>query len=85
LERQIGMAELEAAEQHLSAALARLQSALNRRLVRGGGAPLTGEQADLAEEVIALRDECYTLREVTGHVVRRLDGSVEELDRLIGS
>jgi hypothetical protein len=84
LERQIGMAELEAAEQHLGVALERLQAALNRRLTRMGSAPLTGEQVDLADEVIALRDECQTLREVTGHVARRLDSSVDELDRLIG-
>jgi hypothetical protein len=74
------MAELEAAERHLSAALERLQAALNRR--RSGGAPASS--ADLPDDVIALQEECQTLREVAGHVSQRLDRSIHELDRLLG-
>jgi hypothetical protein len=76
------MAELEAAERHLSAALERLQAALNRR--RSGGAPASGVAADLPDDVIALQEECQTLREVAGHVSQRLDRSIHELDRLLG-
>jgi hypothetical protein len=75
------MAELEAAERHLSAALERLQAALSRR--RSGGAPASGV-ADLPDDVIALQEECQTLREVAGHVSQRLDRSIDELDRLLG-
>jgi len=75
------MAELEAAERHLSAALERLQAALNRR--RSGAAPASGA-ADLPDDVIALQEECQTLREVAGHVSQRLDRSINELDRLLG-
>ncbi len=70
------MAELEAAERHLSAALERLQTALRRR-----GA---GVGRDLPEDVVALQEECQTLREVASHVSQRLDRSIGELDRLLG-
>jgi hypothetical protein len=72
------MAELEAAERHLSAALERLQAALRRR--RPGDALA----ADLPDDVVALQEECQTLREVAGHVSQRLDRSIHELDRLLG-
>jgi hypothetical protein len=75
------MAELEAAERHLSAALERLQAALNRRRSRAAAAP---GAADLPDDVIALQEECQTLREVAGHVSQRLDRSINELDRLLG-
>jgi len=75
------MAELEAAERHLSAALERLQAALNRR--RSGAAPASSV-SDLPDDVIALQEECQTLREVAGHVSQRLDRSINELDRLLG-
>jgi hypothetical protein len=74
------MAELEAAERHLSAALERLQAALNRRRSGAGQAAVS----DLPEDVIALQEECQTLREVAGHVSQRLDRSINELDRLLG-
>jgi hypothetical protein len=74
------MAELEAAERHLSAALERLQAALSRR--RSGDAPAWNP--DLPDDVIALQEECQTLREVAGHVSQRLDRSIGELDRLLG-
>ena len=73
------MAELEAAERHLSAALERLQTALRRRS-SGDIAVAT----DLPDDVVALQEECQTLREVAGHVSQRLDRSIHELDRLLG-
>jgi len=76
------MAELEAAERHLSAALERLQAALNRRMAEGGLAPQIG--SDLPDDVVALQEECQTLREVASHVSQRLDRSIHELDRLLG-
>jgi hypothetical protein len=76
------MAELEAAERHLSAALERLQAALNRRMAGGGPAPHVA--SDLPDDVVALQEECQTLREVASHVSQRLDRSIHELDRLLG-
>jgi hypothetical protein len=76
------MAELEAAERHLSAALERLQAALNRR--RAGGAAAAGVASDLPDDVVALQQECQMLREVAGHVSQRLDRSIGDLDRLLG-
>jgi hypothetical protein len=76
------MAELEAAERHLRAALERLQAALSRR--RTGHTPASGVASDLPDDVIALQEECQTLREVAGHVSQRLDRSINELDRLLG-
>jgi hypothetical protein len=76
------MAELEAAERHLSAALERLQAALSRR--GSGGLPAAGVASDLPDDVVALQEECQTLREVAGHVSQRLDRSIHELDRLLG-
>ena len=76
------MADLEAAERHLSAALERLQAALNRRL--SGGASGLSVGSDLPEDVVALQEECQTLREIAGHVSQRLDHSIDQLDRLIG-
>jgi hypothetical protein len=75
------MADLQAAERHLSAALERLQAALNRRTSGGAAAPVG---SDLPDDVIALQEECQTLREVAGHVSQRLDRSIDELDRLLG-
>ena len=75
------MAELEAAERHLSAALERLQAALQRR---GAGAPAVNVGRDLPEDVVALQEECQTLREVASHVSQRLDRSISDLDRLLG-
>jgi hypothetical protein len=76
------MADLEAAERHLSAALERLQAALNRRM--SGGGPISNVGSDLPDDVIALQEECQTLREVASHVSQRLDRSIHELDRLLG-
>ena len=81
-DRRSGMAELEAAERHLSAALERLQAALNRRGSGRGSA--AGGVSDMPDDVIALQEECQTLREVAGHVSQRLDRSISELDRLLG-
>jgi len=73
------MADLAAAEQHLNAALERLQAALSRRMAAG-----TRRGRDLPEDVIALQEECQTLREVAGHAALRLDSTIGELDRLLG-
>jgi predicted nucleic acid-binding Zn-ribbon protein len=107
IKRQIGMSQLEAAQQHLQAALARLENALARRLTPPlSGAPedyerafgaLTAERNDLARDVGMLRSECdrlnaalsaierdhRNLREVTGQVAQRIDGSIAEIDRLL--
>ncbi|MDX1541663.1 MAG: DUF4164 family protein [Geminicoccaceae bacterium] len=91
------MGELEAAQRHLTEALRRLEGALARRLSRGGGT--NGQHADpgIGGDVEALRDECQRLnaaldealrerdvvRAAAGSVVQRLDGSIDELDRLL--
>lgn len=89
------MGELEAAQRHLTEAVRRLESALTRRLSRNPG-PTNGP-ASGAPDVDALRDECQRLnaaldhamrerdevREAADSVVRRLDGSIDELDRLL--
>jgi hypothetical protein len=72
------MAELETAERHLGAALERLQIAVSRRAGRVAAA------SDLPDDVVALQEECQTLREVTSHVAARLDSSIAEIDRLLG-
>lgn len=97
------MGELEAAQRHLTEALRRLESALERRLATGGG-PTNGHAGDpddresLVADVGELRRECERLqsaldeavrdrdavRETADAVARRLDGSIDELDRLIG-
>ena len=60
-------------------------------------AEITAERNALARDVRALRSECDrlsaalsemqrehdSLREVTGHVARRIDGSIAEIDRLL--
>jgi chromosome segregation ATPase len=60
-------------------------------------AEITAERNDLARDVRALRSECDRLsaalsemqrdqddlRAVTGKVVRRIDGSIDEIDRLL--
>lgn len=82
----------------LESALARRLSRGDRP-VNGHPGPEGGaaERASLAADVDALRDECERLnvalddamrerdavREVADTVVRRLDGSIEELDRLL--
>ena len=76
------MADLETAERHLSAALERLQAALHRR--GSGGLPAPGVGSDLPDDVVALQEECQTLRAVASHVAQRLDSSIDELDRLLG-
>jgi hypothetical protein len=63
----------------LNAALERLQTALSRRV--SGAAPVG---KDLPEDVVALQEECRTLREVAGHAAIRLDITIGELDRLLG-
>ena len=91
------MGELEAAQRHLTEALRRLESALARRLSRGGGTGNGSAGPGLAADVEALREECQRLnaaldeamrerdmvREAAGAVVQRLDGSIDELDRLL--
>jgi hypothetical protein len=74
------MADLAAAEQHLKTALERLQTALSRRM-SGAARPLG---KDLPGDVVALQEECRTLREVAGHAALRLDSTIGELDRLLG-
>jgi len=60
-------------------------------------AAITAERNDLARDVGMLRGECdrlsaalseiqqdhRNLRDVTGHVARRIDGSIAEIDRLL--
>jgi hypothetical protein len=75
------MADLATAEQHLNAALERFQAALSRRMSGAAGAPLG---KDLPDDVVALQEECQTLREVAGHAALRLDITIGELDRLLG-
>lgn len=90
------MGDLEAAQRHLTEALGRLEGALTRRLSRptfseGDADPL------VSGDMEAMRDECRRLnaaldearrerdavREAADAVVRRLDGSIDELDRLL--
>jgi hypothetical protein len=99
------MSQLETAQRHLNRALRRLESALERRLVRAGNGEAApqgeggGAHEDLNRNLAMLRDQCdrlsvalneaqhdnRTLREVNGQVARRLDSSIAELDRLLGS
>jgi predicted nucleic acid-binding Zn-ribbon protein len=103
------MSQLQAAQQHLTEALRRLENALVRRLMQvGSGAPaeverafavLTAERDDLARDLAMLRGECdrlsaalseiqrdhRNLREATGHVAQRIDGSIAEIDHLLGA
>jgi hypothetical protein len=103
------MSQFETAQRHLSRALRRLETALERRLSRpsGGGdgidprtlADIGAERDELAHNLGVLREQCdrlsaalaeaqqdnHTLREVSGRVAQRLDGSIVELDRLLGS
>jgi ABC-type phosphate transport system auxiliary subunit len=103
------MSQFETAQRHLSRALRRLETALERRLSRpaGGGdgidsralGEIGAERDELARQFEMLRDQCdrlsaalseaqqdnRTLREVSGRVAQRLDGSIVELDRLLGS
>jgi hypothetical protein len=103
------MSQFETAQRHLSRALRRLETALERRLSRphdgGDGvdpralADIGAERDELARNLGVLREQCdrlgaalaeaeqdnRTLREVSGHVAQRLDGSIVELDRLLGS
>jgi hypothetical protein len=71
------------------------------RPTNGGGSPdaAGGGHDELNRDVALLRDQCdrlsealneaqhdnRTLREVNGAVARRLDSSIAELDRLLGS
>ena len=98
--RQTGMSQLEAAQQRLTEALRRLESALTRRMMQAAsGAPGDFERrlATITAERSMLRAECdrlsaalneiqrdhRNLRDVTGHVARRIDGSIAEIDRLL--
>jgi chromosome segregation ATPase len=93
------MAELEAAQRHLSNALQRLQTALEHRspgatdvLAQAGG-----QRDDLTRHVGVLRSECdrlsaalseaqrdnENLRRVSIQVAKRLDSSIAEIDRLL--
>lgn len=90
------MGELEAAQRHLTESLRRLESALARRLSRTAGTN-GGSDPRLAGDVQALREECQRLnaaldealrerdvvRATADSLVRRLDGSIDELDRLL--
>jgi len=65
----------------------------------GGLARISAERDELARNLGVLRAQCdqlsaalseaqqgnRSLREVSGHVAQRLDGSIVELDRLLGS
>jgi hypothetical protein len=69
------------------------------RPTNGGGSPDAAGGGELNRDVVQLRDQCdrlsealneaqhdnRTLREVNGQVTRRLDSSIAELDRLLGS
>ena len=109
-ERLSAMSQFETAQRHLSRALRRLETALERRLSLPPGdggdgidprvlADIGAERDELARNLGVLRDQCdrlsaalseaqqdnRTLREVSGRVAQRLDGSIVELDRLLGS
>jgi hypothetical protein len=74
--------------------LMRPPSAAGGQAFEGSG----GERGDLARDLDLLRGECdrlsaalgevqrdhRNLREVTSHVARRIDGSIAEIDRLLG-
>jgi chromosome segregation ATPase len=93
------MAELEAAQRHLSNALQRLQTALERRPsgTMGVHAQAGERRDDLARHVGVLRSECdrlsaalseaqrdnENLRRVSSQVAKRLDSSIAEIDRLL--
>ncbi|HSA82442.1 MAG TPA: hypothetical protein VLE23_16610 [Geminicoccaceae bacterium] len=65
----------------------------------GALARISAERAELARNLGVLREQCdqlsaalseaqhdnRALRELSGHVAQRLDGSIVELDRLLGS
>jgi prefoldin subunit 5 len=94
------MSQLEAAQQRLTAALRRLESALTQHMMKSAsGAPgdLERRLAAIAAERSMLRAECdrlsaalsevqrehRNLREVTGQVAGRIDGSIAQIDRLL--
>lgn len=95
------MSQLETAQRHLSRALRRLETALERKLSQSGNgaAAPSAEHTTLARDVALLRDQCdrlsvalneaqhdnRSLRQVNDDVARRLDSSIAELDRLLGS
>src|SRR5262245_18595054 len=80
IKRQIGMSQLEAAQQHLQAALTRLENALARRVTaplsvapedyERALAALTAERYDLARDVGMLRSECDRLSEALSAMER---------------
>ena len=102
------MSQLEAAQRHLTRALRRLETALERRISKSPGEPAGPERRELgqialerdqlARNLATMHEQCdrlsvalneaehenRTLREVNGRVARRLDGSIGELDRLLG-
>jgi chromosome segregation ATPase len=94
------MSQLKTAQQRLTEALRRLESALTQQMMKSAsGAPGDYERrlAAIAAERNMLRAECdrlsaalsevqqehRNLREVTGHVAGRIDGSIAEIDRLL--
>jgi septal ring factor EnvC (AmiA/AmiB activator) len=103
------MSQLEAAQRHLTHALRRLETALERRLTRSvagsaGADPralteITAERDELTRNLAMLHEQCdrlsvalneaqhdnRSLREMNGRIGRRLEGSIAELDRLLGS
>ena len=93
------MSQFETAHRHLTRAMKRLEAAVELRKSEpadgsaGGGpgsgalARISAERDELARNLGVLRAEASRteLREVSGHVAQRLDGSIVELDRLLGS
>ena len=94
------MSQLETAQQRLTEALRRLESALTQRMMQSAAAApgdyerrltaITAERSMLRAEcdrlTAALNEvqrEHRNLRVVTGHVARRIDGSIAEIDRLL--
>jgi chromosome segregation ATPase len=95
------MVELEIAQRHLDEALKRLEAAWARRqpMAEHERAEAGAEREVLARDVAVLRSECdrlsaalrdaeaenRTIRETADAVVRRLDGSIHDIDRLLES
>ena len=77
---------------------AALEHRLNRSASEPAGA-VSAERDELAHNLAVLHEQCErlsvalseaqhdnrTLREMNGHIGRRLEGSIAELDRLLGS
>lgn len=79
------MSDLDSASRRLQDALARLDTALARRVEAAGAAP--PDSADRAANAAALeaaQGEAQELRALGGEAARRLDAAIARLDRVLG-